>query len=47
MRCAEVQINLGAFVMGGLETEEDAEIRRHLASCSSCRDELQEIEKIN
>jgi hypothetical protein len=47
MRCAEVQINLGALVMGGLETEEDAEIRRHLASCSSCRDELQEIEKIN
>ena len=47
MRCAEVQINLGAFVMGGLETEEDAEIRRHLASCSGCRDELQEIEKLN
>jgi anti-sigma-K factor RskA len=47
MKCAEVHINLGAFVMGGLETEEDAEIRRHLVSCSSCRDELQEIEKIN
>ena len=47
MRCAEVQINLGAFVMGGLETEEDAEIRRHLASCSGCRNELQEVEKIN
>lgn len=47
MKCAEVHINLGAFVMGGLETEEDAEIRRHLASCSSCRDELEEIERIN
>jgi anti-sigma-K factor RskA len=47
MKCAEVHINLGAFVMGGLEAEEDAEIRRHLASCSSCRDELQEIERIN
>jgi anti-sigma-K factor RskA len=47
MRCAEVHINLGAFVMGGLETEEDAEIRRHLASCPGCRNELQEIERIN
>jgi anti-sigma-K factor RskA len=47
MKCAEVHINLGAFVMGGLEAEEDAEVRRHLASCSSCRDELQEIERIN
>jgi len=47
MKCAEVHTNLGAFVLGGLEPEEDAEIQRHLASCSGCRNELQELEKIN
>jgi hypothetical protein len=47
MMCAEVHINLGAFVLGGLEPEENAEIRGHLASCSGCRNELQELEKIN
>ena len=33
MRCAEIHTNLTAFVIGGLEPEEAAEIRRHLASC--------------
>jgi len=47
MNCAEVHTSLGAFVLGGLEPEEDAEIRRHLASCSGCRNELQDLEKIN
>jgi len=47
MKCAEVHTNLGAFVLGGLEPEEDADIRGHLASCSGCRNELQEFEKIN
>jgi len=47
MKCAEVRTDLGAFVLGGLEPEEDPEIQRHLASCSGCRNELQELEKIN
>ncbi len=47
MKCAEVHPNLGAFVLGGLEPQEAAEIRRHLALCPGCRNELQELEKIN
>jgi len=45
MKCAEVQPNLGVFVLGGLEPDEAAEVRRHLASCRSCQDELQELEE--
>jgi hypothetical protein len=47
MRCAEVRSNLGAYVLGGLEPEEAAEVRRHLAFCSSCQNELEELEGIN
>ena len=47
MRCTEVHSNLGAYVLGGLEPEEAAEIRRHLAFCSSCRNELEGLERIN
>jgi anti-sigma factor RsiW len=41
MKCAEVRTDLEAFVLGGLEPEEAAEIRCHLTSCSGCRNELQ------
>jgi anti-sigma-K factor RskA len=47
MRCAEVHPNLAAFVLDGLEPEEAAEIRRHLASCHRCRDEVRELRKVN
>lgn len=47
MKCAEIHSNLAAFVLGGLEPEEAAEVRRHLASCSGCRRELQELQKVN
>ena len=47
MKCADVSPNLAAFVLGGLDPEEAAEIRRHLASCPSCRNELEELEKVN
>ena len=47
MRCAEVHSNLGAYVLGALEPEEAAEVRRHLTFCSSCQNELEELEKIN
>ena len=47
MRCAEVHPNLAAFVLDGLEPEETAEIRRHLASCPRCQDEVRELRKVN
>jgi hypothetical protein len=47
MRCAEVRQSIGAFVLGGLEPEEEAGTRHHLASCPGCRAELREIEEAN
>jgi hypothetical protein len=47
MKCAEVHPNLGAFVLGGLESEEEAEIQRHLAFCPSCQDKLKELEEVS
>jgi anti-sigma-K factor RskA len=47
MTCAEVHPNLAAFVLGGLEAEETAEIRQHLDSCPGCQSELQELHKVN
>lgn len=46
MKCAEIQPNLEAFVLGGLEPEEVAQTQHHLASCPSCQDELKELEEI-
>jgi anti-sigma-K factor RskA len=47
MTCAEIHLNLAAFVLGGLEAEEAAEIRQHLDSCPGCQSELQELRKVN
>jgi anti-sigma-K factor RskA len=47
MTCAEVHPNLAAFVLGGLEPEEAAEIQRHIASCADCRSELEELWSVN
>ena len=47
MKCAEVHPNLGAFVLGGLESEEETEVRRHLAFCPSCREKLKEFEEVS
>jgi hypothetical protein len=46
-KCAEVHPNLGAFVLGGLESEEETEVRRHLALCPSCREKLKEFEEVS
>src|SRR5919202_4918918 len=46
-KCAEVHPNLGAFVLGGLEPEEETEVRRHLAFCPSCREKLKEFEEVS
>ena len=47
MKCSEVHLNLGGFVLSGLEPEEAAEVRRHLAFCSDCQDELKELEGVS
>jgi anti-sigma-K factor RskA len=47
MKCAQIHPNLPAFVLGGLEPEEAAEVEDHLASCSDCRRELEELRKVN
>jgi anti-sigma-K factor RskA len=47
MKFAEVHPNLAAFVLGGLEPEEAAEIRHHLDSCPDCQSELQELRQVN
>jgi len=47
MTYAQFHPNLAAFVLGGLEPEEAAAVRRHLASCPDCRNELRELEEVN
>jgi anti-sigma-K factor RskA len=47
MKCAEIHPNLAAFALGGLEPEEAAEVRGHLASCPSCQKVLRELEEVN
>src|SRR5829696_7293457 len=47
MKCTEVHFNLAAFALGGLEPAETAEIRHHLASCSSCQKDLRELDEVN
>ena len=39
--------DLTAFLLGGLDPEEAEETRRHLASCHSCRNELEGLQKVN
>jgi hypothetical protein len=47
MKCAHIHPNLAAFVVGGLEPEEAAEVEDHLASCPGCTNELRELQKVN
>jgi anti-sigma-K factor RskA len=47
MKYADVHPNLAAFVLGGLEPEEAAEIQRHIASCADCQSELEELRQVN
>jgi predicted anti-sigma-YlaC factor YlaD len=37
--CDHVRTDIGAYVLGGLEPEEAAAVREHLASCSACAEE--------
>jgi anti-sigma-K factor RskA len=47
MKCAQIHPNLPAFVLGGLESDEAAEVQRHLAFCPGCQDEVRELRKVN
>ena len=46
MKCEEVRLSLGGFVLGGLESAKAAEVRRHLALCPGCQNELKTFERI-
>jgi len=37
---------LGAYLLGGLDLEEEAAFRDHLANCADCRHELEELESL-
>jgi anti-sigma-K factor RskA len=47
MKCTEAHPDLAAFVLGGLEAEEAAEVRHHLDSCPGCQRQLEELRKVN
>ena len=39
------QTRLGAFVLGGLDPDEEREVEEHLLSCADCRGQVAELEK--
>src|SRR5690606_32136763 len=41
--CARIRPALGAYVLGGLEPVEAADVRTHLATCAECRAAYDEI----
>ena len=38
-----LRIDLGAYILGGLEPDEVARLEEHLGSCAACRSELDEL----
>jgi len=46
VKCEEVRLSLGGFVLGGLESAEAAEVRHHLTLCPGCQNELKAFERI-
>ena len=45
-RCGSVQEDLGAYVLGALEPEENERTIAHLAVCSACRAEHDELAEV-
>jgi hypothetical protein len=37
--CEDIRHELGAYVLGALEREEESRVREHLARCTTCREE--------
>jgi anti-sigma factor RsiW len=46
MKCSQVQKRLSAFQDGELKPEEQEGVSEHLESCSACREQYAEMEKI-
>ena len=44
--CDEIRPQLGAYVLGGLEPEEEREVREHLAHCPDCAREYAELAEL-
>jgi len=43
MTTCQMSVELGAYVLHALEHEEDDEVRRHVAGCDLCQDEVREL----
>lgn len=41
--CAQIRLELGAYLVGAISPEDRAKLVRHLASCQRCRDELTDL----
>lgn len=41
--CATWRDDLGAYVVGALDSEERARMRRHLAACPACRTDYEDF----
>lgn len=41
--CEDVRLDLGGYVLGGLEAEDRAHVEQHTAACGRCRGELDEL----
>jgi predicted anti-sigma-YlaC factor YlaD len=41
--CIKWRGDLGAYVIGALDREERAAMRRHLAACRACRDDYEDL----
>lgn len=44
MTCHEARLNLGAYALGSLDDDEDAQVRTHIESCAACQEEMREFE---
>jgi anti-sigma factor RsiW len=41
--CAQIRLELGAYLVGAISPADRATLVRHLASCQRCRDELADL----
>jgi len=46
MKCHQVQSRLSAFQDGELKPQEQEKVSEHLQSCSACREQYEEMEKV-
>jgi anti-sigma factor RsiW len=46
VKCASVQLSLGAYVLGALGRRESRQIHEHVAACGACREELMELARL-